>query len=310
MRTREHALPVKKSGPLLVRAGKHRIELTNLDKPFWPHEGIRKRDLLLYYLRVAPYLLPHLKDRPMVLRRHPDGADDPGFFMKHAPAPRPDWVQTCAIRHKGRRTDFVLVQDVATLLWVVNLGCIDLNPWYSRCDAPGEPDCLMLDLDPGADTPFAAVCDAAFVVRDALASLGAAAYAKTTGSRGIHVGVPIRRGPAHDRVWQFARVFARELTSRHPRVFTIEYSKARRPPDRVLLDYNQMAYGQTLASVYSVRPRPRAPVSTPLTWAEVARDAAIEDFRLDNLPRRLARRGDLWKPLLSRRGRFDLGRLL
>jgi len=304
-----HGPPGKSVAPL-VGVGKQRIRLTNLDKLFWPQEGIRKRDLLRYYLRVAPHLLPHLKDRPMVLRRHPDGAADPGFFMKHAPDTRPDWVATCRMRHKGRHTDFVLVQNLATLLWVVNLGCIDLNPWYSRCDAPEQPDHLMLDLDPGPETPFAAVRDAALIVRDALSSLGAAAYPKTTGSRGIHVGVPIRRGPAHERVWQFAKALARELTSRHPRTFTLEYSKARRPPDRVLLDYNQMAYGQTLASVYSVRPKPRAPVSTPLTWAEVARPIAIEDFRLDNLPRRLGRRGDLWKPLLSPRGRFDLGRLL
>jgi bifunctional non-homologous end joining protein LigD len=151
---------------------------------------------------------------------------------------------------------------------------------------------------------------AALVLRDALTSLGMPAHPKTTGSRGMHVAVPIKRGPTTERVWQFAKALARELTSRHPRVFTIEYAKARRPADRVLLDYNQMAYGQTLASVYSVRPRPRAPVSTPLTWAEVARPVAIDDFRLDNLPRRLARRGDLWKPLLSARGRFDLGRLL
>ena len=164
MSKHEAALFGKAAGSL-VSIGKHRIQLTNLDKLLWPEEGIRKRDLLHYYLRVARYLIPHVKDRPMVLRRHPGGAADPGFFMKHAPDARPDWVQTCVIRHKDRETKFVLVQDVATLLWVVNLGCIDLNPWYSRCDALDQPDCLMLDLDPGPEIPFAAVREAALVLR-------------------------------------------------------------------------------------------------------------------------------------------------
>ncbi|HWP65442.1 MAG TPA: non-homologous end-joining DNA ligase [Candidatus Limnocylindria bacterium] len=294
----------------MLQIGKQRIRLTNLDKLFWPEDGIRKRDLLQYYLAVAPYLLPHLRDRPMVLRRHPGGAADPGFFMKNAPELRPPWVETHPIRHERRVINFVLVQDLATLLWVVNLGCIDLNPWYARRDAPEQPDFLMLDLDPGVEAPFAAVCEGALVLRDALASLGMTAYAKTTGSRGIHVAVAIRRGPTQDRVWQFAKALAHELASRHRTLFTVEYSKARRPANRVLLDYNQMAYGQTLASIYSVRPRPRAPVSTPLTWAEIGRGVAIEDYRFDNVPARLARRGDLWRPLLSPRGRFDLGRLV
>lgn len=288
----------------------HRVELTNLHKVFWSTDGLTKGDLLRYYVAVAPYLLPHLRDRPMVLRRYPDGADRPGFFMKHAPATRPAWVRTCPVVHAGRHTDFVLVQDLATLLWVVNLGCIDLNPWYARCDAPDRPDALHLDLDPGPAAPFSQVRHAALAVRDACTALGMPCFAKTTGSHGMHLAVPIRRGPVHRHVWEFVKAFAREVASRHRDLFTLEYSKARRPADRVLLDFHQMAYGQTLASVYSVRPKPRAPVSTPLTWAEVARDVSIDDFRLDNVPRRLARRGDLWKPLLTARGRFDLDRLL
>jgi len=286
------------------------LTLTNLQKPYWPEDGITKGDLLRYYLAVAPYLVPHIRDRPMVLRRYPEGAGTSGFFMKQAPAARPDWVQTHPIDHERRTVDFVLVQDTATLLWVVNLGCIDLNPWYARRDAPEQPDWLMLDLDPGPEAPFAAVREAALILRDALRTLGMTPYAKTTGSRGIHVAVAIERGPTQDRVWEFAKALSREVASRHRNVFTLEYAKARRPRDRVLLDYNQMAYGQTLASIYSVRPRPRAPVSTPLTWTEVGRDAAIDDYRIDNVPKRVAKRRDLWKPLLSPRGRFDLGRLL
>jgi bifunctional non-homologous end joining protein LigD len=294
----------------VVRTAGRTLPLTNLRKPFWPDEGITKGDLLGYYLHVAPHLLPHLRDRPMVLRRYPNGLKDPGFFMKQAPAARPEWVETCRVRHGARAIDFVLVQDLAALLWVVNLGCIDLNPWPSRRDAPDAPDTLTFDLDPGPSTPFALVREAALAVRDGLGALGMPAYPKTTGSRGIHVAVPLRRGPSAERVWRFAKAFALEMASRHARLFTVEYAMARRPPDRVLLDHKQMAPGQTLASVYSVRPRPRASVSTPLTWTEVARPIAIDDFRLDNVPARLRRRGDLWKPLAARGGRVDLGRFV
>jgi bifunctional non-homologous end joining protein LigD len=294
----------------VIALGPKRVRLTNLGKVFWPDEGITKGDLLRYYVRVAPYLLPHLHDRPMVLRRYPNGVADGGFFMKHAPSPRPDWVQTATTQGKRKATEWVLVQDLATLLWVVNLGCIDLNPWYSRIDAPDQPDALFFDLDPGPATPFSAVREAALVLRDSLQTLKMPCFAKTTGSRGIHVAVPIRRGPRHEAVFEFAKALGIELISRHPRVFTGEYSKAKRPADRVLLDYHQMAREQTLASIYSVRPKPRAPVSTPLTWQEVGKDVAIEDFRMDNVPARLARRGDLWKPMLAARGRFDLGRFV
>jgi len=303
-----HLLPP--AGDVTVRFGDRSLTLTHLDKPFWPDDGISKRDLLTYYLRVAPHLLPHLKDRPMVLRRYPNGVQDDGFFMKQAPAHRPAWVETVAIRQRSRRADFVLVQDLPTLLWVVNLGCIDLNPWHARADDLERPDLLYFDLDPGDAAPFAKVREGALVLRDALEALGMPAYVRTTGSRGLHVAVPIERGPVQADVWSFSKALARELGGRHPQLFTVDYALARRPPDRVLIDHKQNARGQTLASIYSVRPRPRAPVSTPLTWREVARDVAIEDFRLDNVLRRLARRGDLWAGVLAPRGRVDLGRFL
>jgi bifunctional non-homologous end joining protein LigD len=304
------ALIPRDADEAVVALGPQRVRLTNLGKLYWPDDGITKGDLLRYYVRVAPFLLPHLRDRPMVLRRYPNGVRDAGFFMKNAPVPRPEWVQTCHVVRGERTTDFVLVQDLATLLWVANLGCIDLNPWYSRCDALDQPDAFLFDLDPGPEAAFAKVAEGALVVRDALTSLGIPAYAKTTGSRGIHVAVPIKRGPTQEAVWAFARALAGELTGRHPALFTVEYAKVKRPRDRVLLDYNQMANEQTLASIYSPRPKPRAPVSTPLTWAEVDRDVAIADFRIDNVPTRLSRRGDLWKPLLAVRRRFDLGRFV
>src|SRR5439155_22332848 len=156
----------------IVRVGGREVRLTNLQKPFWPALGLTKGDLIHYYALVAPALLPHLRDRPMVMRRYPDGADKPGFFMKQAPHPRPPWIETCAVRHgSGKVVDFPLIQDLPSLLWVVNLGCIDLNPWYSRCDDPDRPDFLHFDLDPVPGTPFARVREAALVLHDALSAL-------------------------------------------------------------------------------------------------------------------------------------------
>jgi bifunctional non-homologous end joining protein LigD len=294
-----------------VVAGTRRVRLTNLDKVFWPQAGYTKRDLLQYYADLAPALLPHLADRAMVMKRYPNGAAGEFFFMKRAPSPRPDWIETCSIAHgSGNVIDFPMVQDLASLLWVVNLGCIDLNPWYARCDDVDRPDFLHFDLDPVPGATFDAVRDTAFVVRDGLTRLGMEPRAKTTGSKGIHVYVAIERGPNQKSVWAFAKRFAAALAALHPALITAEYRIAKRPKDRVLVDYNQNAWGRTLASVYSPRPRPNASVSTPVTWEELERGAAIDDFRLDNVPARVAALGDLWAPLAAPRGRFRLEPLL
>jgi bifunctional non-homologous end joining protein LigD len=172
------------------------------------------------------------------------------------------------------------------------------------------PDHLVVDLDPGPGASFAAVREAALIVRDALEGLGMMPLAKTTGSRGIHVYVPIVRAPVQKRVWTFAKAFAQAVAAEHPKLLTAEYRIAKRPRGRVLVDYNQNAWGHTLASIYSPRPRAGATVSTPVTWAEIERGVEIEDFTLANVPARVARLGDLWAPLLARRGRFDLEALL
>ena len=287
------------------------VELTNLDKLFWPDEGRTKGDLLRYYLAVAPALIPHLRDRAMVMKRYPNGIAGKPFFMKRAPSPRPDWIETCEIAHRsGNVIDFPIVQDLASLMWIVNLGCIDLNPWYATCDDTNRPDVLHFDLDPTPGATFDRVRDAALVVRDGLVSLGMKPLVKTTGSRGVHIYVPIERGPTQKQVWTFAKTFAVSLASLKPDLLTSEYRVARRPAQRVLVDYNQNAWGRTLASVYSVRPRPGAPVSTPVSWAEVERGIAIDDFRMDNVPARVATLGDGWKPMLAKRGRFPLARML
>jgi bifunctional non-homologous end joining protein LigD len=287
------------------------VKLTNLDKPFWREPAITKRELLQYYADVSPALLPHLRDRAMVMKRYPNGAKGKCFFMKRVPEPHPAWIETCTIEHKsGNVIDFPMVQDLASLLWVVNLGCIDLNQWYARCDDVDRPDYLHFDLDPGPGVKFGKVREAALVVRDALEALHMSPLVKTTGSKGVHVYVPIKRGPLQKRVWTFAKALAQALAGKHPKLLTSVYRVADRPKGRVLVDYNQNAWGRTLASIYSPRPKPRATVSTPVTWREIERGIAIEDFHIGNVPARVRKLGDLWKPLLAARGRFDLERVL
>ncbi|MGH7461101.1 MAG: non-homologous end-joining DNA ligase [Longimicrobiales bacterium] len=292
-------------------AGRPQVKLTNLDKPFWPKLGLTKRDLLQYYVDVAPYLLPHLEDRAMVMKRYPNGAAGEFFFMKRAPTPRPEWIELCHIEHEsGNIINFPMVQDLATLLWIINLGCIDLNQWYARCDDVDRPDYLHFDLDPVPGASFDTVLETALLVHEALTSLKMPAYAKTTGSKGIHIYVPIERGPTQKQVWTFAKEIARVLESHAPGLVTATYKVARRPSGRVLVDYNQNAWGRTLASIYSVRPTPRATVSTPVSWEEIRRGVTIDDFRMDNVPARLRELGDLWKPLLQNRGRFKLAKFV
>ena len=287
------------------------VRLTNLRKLFWPILGITKGALIQYYVDVAWVLLPHIEDRPMVMKRYPHGADGEFFFMKRAPIPRPEWIRTCRIVHgSGNIIDFPVIDDVASLMWVINLGCIDLNQWYARCDDVDRPDYVHFDLDPGDGAAFSQVRECALIVREALEGLGMKPLVKTSGSKGLHVYVPIVRGPVQKDVWTFAKALAVELAARHPALMTSEYKVAKRPRGRVLVDYNQNAWGRTLASIYSVRPRPRASVSTPLRWDEVAAGADIEDFRLDNVRERIGRIGDLWKPLLTAKGRTDLGKFL
>jgi len=294
-----------------IKVAGETVRLTHLDKVFWPEGPIVKRDLLQYYADISGVLMPHLVDRAMVMKRYPDGAYGKSFFQKHAPDPRPKWVPVCEIMHPSANlVDFPVIQSVAGLLWVVNLGCIDLNPWYARCDDVDRPDYLHFDLDPTPGAEFQQVRDAALLVRDALAARKIPSYPKTTGSRGIHIYVPIARGPLQKDVWTFAKALAKTLEAEHPDFITAEYRVAKRPRSRVLVDYNQNAWGRTLASVYSARPKPHAPVSAPVTWEEVEAGIELDDFRIDTMPARVKKLGDLYRPLLLQKGRVKLERFL
>ncbi len=287
---------------VIIQVDGRSVALTNLQKIFWKKLGITKGALIQYYIDVSSYLLPHLQERAMVMKRYPNGAESDFFYMKRAPVPRPEWIQTCSIYHgSGNIIDFPVVQDLPTLMWIINLGCIDLNPWYSRCDDYDRPDFLHFDLDPTPGATFQQICEAALIVRDTLKALTIPCYAKTTGSRGIHVYIPIERNPTQKEVWHFAKAMAIWLATTYPELLTAEYRVAKRPPKRVLVDYNQNAWGRTLASIYSVRPTPHATVSTPVRWEEIESGIRMEDFRFDNVPQRLKTIGDLWKPLLGKR---------
>jgi bifunctional non-homologous end joining protein LigD len=287
-----------------IRKGNRLLKLSNLDKPFWPEEGITKGDLLAYYRRVAPVLLPHICDRPFTLKRYPDGWQGNFFFQKDAPKHMPDWIKTVAVqatsREAPRRTRTIqapLVNDELALLWVVNMGCIDMNTWYSRVDKPDRPDFVLFDLDPSPDVGFKETVEVALLVKQALDSLSLESFPKTSGADGIHVLVPIARRHTYEDTRQFAEIVARALAVTHRGLVTTEWSKAKRRG--VLIDSNQNGEGKTIASVYSVRPKEGAPVSTPLRWEEVDANLDPSDFTMEVVLERIARDGDLYEGVLT-----------
>ncbi len=285
-----------------IRRGRRTLRLSNLDKPFWPEEGITKGELLAYYRDVAGVLVPHLRKRPFTMKRYPDGWQGKSFFQKQAPSHIPDWIATApfpASTREGEKRviDYALVDDDLALLWMVNMGCIDMHTWASRVDRPEKPDWVMFDLDPSEDATFEDVIRVALLVRETLDVLGLESVPKTSGSRGIHVLVPIARRHGFGEVREFAGIVAGALARAHPGLVTTEWTRAKRRG--VLVDANQNGPGKTTASVYSVRPRAGAPVSTPLRWDEVAPGLDIRDFTMDVVLERVARDGDLFARVLE-----------
>ncbi len=275
--------------------------LTNLDKIYWPDEGYTKGDLLSYYREVAPIILPYLQDRPMSLNRHPNGITKQSFFQKDvSKQPPPEWVETATIRleAKGREIKVALCQDEWSLLYLANLGCIEMNPWNSRVGSLDQPDYLILDLDP-ENAPFADVVEAAHAVRDVLERAGIDGYCKTSGQRGLHIFVPLGARYEYDPVRQFAELIANLAHSRLPETTSVMRMPAQRQ-GKVYLDFLQNSRGQTLASAYSVRPHPGATVSCPLKWSEVSRRLDPGRFTIKTMLNRLDKVGDLWQPVLGK----------
>ena len=316
LREDKEATEVRREEPSIpteIRKGKRVLKLSNLDKPFWPEEGITKGDLLSYYQRVAPVLIPHLKGRPFTMKRYPDGWQGKFFFQKDVPKGTPEWIPTASIvvttrdkPRQRRRIDAPLVNDELALLWMVNMGCIDLNTWYSRIDKPDRPDWVLFDLDPSPDVGFQETIEVALLVKQALDALELESFVKTSGSEGIHILVPIARRHTYADTREFSAIIANALARTHRGLVTTEWSKAKRRG--VLIDSNQNGEGKTIASVYSVRPKPGAPVSTPLRWNEVKADLDPAAFTMEAVLARVEKHGDLFEGVLN--GKQSLARAL
>jgi bifunctional non-homologous end joining protein LigD len=295
-----------------IRRGKRVLKLSNLDKVFFPESGLTKGDLLAYYREVAPVLVPHLKNRPFTMKRYPDGSEGKFFFQKDAPKHMPDWIDRKAFRATSRESrqkrmiTYPLVNDELALLWMVNMGCIDMNVWYSRVDRPERPDFVLFDLDPSPDVGFPEVVQVARLIKEVLDALELEGIPKTSGSDGMHVLVPIQRRYTYADTREFAEIVAKTLERTHRGLVTTEWSKQKRRG--VLIDANQNGEGKTIASVYSVRPREGAPVSTPLRWDEVKDGLDPLDFTMDVVLGRIDRRGDLFESVLH--GKQSIGKAL
>nr|MBA3376947.1 DNA ligase D [Actinomycetota bacterium] len=288
--------------PSVLKKGRRELRLSNLHKLFWPEEGITKGDLVAYYRDVAEALVPHLRHRPFTMKRYPDGWEGKNFFQKQAPSHMPDWIERVpfpASTREGEKKiiDYALVDHELALLWMANMGCIDMHAWSSRADKPDRPDWVMFDLDPAEGASFEDVVTVARLVKDTLDLLELEGYPKTSGSRGIHILVPIARRHTFAEAREFASIIAGALARAHSGLVTTEWSKQKRRG--VLVDANQNGPGKTNASVYSVRPRGGAPVSTPLRWDEVAPGLDLASFTMDAVLDRVARDGDLFAGVLA-----------
>jgi bifunctional non-homologous end joining protein LigD len=279
------------------------VRLTSADRVLFPEDGITKGDLFAYYEQVAAAIVRHLRERPFTLKRYPHGIDGEVYFQKQAPRGLPDWIKTRRFtthpREGGsREVDFVLVDSPDALLWMVQMNCVDMNAWYSRVDKPDRPDYVVFDLDP-PDEPdgFEHAIEAARLVGDLLDEVGLPGYPKTSGADGIHVLAPVKRRATFKETYAFAETASRLLEQRHPGLVTTEWLKKKRAG--VLLDHRQNGWGKTIASVYSVRPKPGAPVSTPLRWDELKPGMRPTDFPMSVALERIERHGDLYAPVLS-----------
>jgi bifunctional non-homologous end joining protein LigD len=281
------------------------VKLSSADRVLFPDDGITKGDLFHYYDRVADWIVPHLKDRPFTMKRWREGLPGGSFFQKQAPKGMPDWIETRRFRTwprggkgESRLVVFPLVDSREALLWMVQMHCIDMNAWYSRVDKPDRPDWVLFDLDPPEEPDAFTLCiRVAHLVHEALADLGLESYVKTSGADGIHVLVPITRRSTYADTYEFAELLSRQLEREHPGMVTTEWLKKKR--SGVLVDHRQNGHGKTIASVYSVRPKPGAPVSTPLEWSELTEDVRPRDFTMEVALERVAERGDLFAPVLQ-----------
>jgi bifunctional non-homologous end joining protein LigD len=294
---------------LELTVGRRRVRVTHPDRVLFPGDGVTKGDLAEYYAAIGDAIVPHLRERPFTLKRYPYGIRGQPYFAKQAPKGKPPWVPTRRFRTwpregESRLVDFTLVNEPAALVWMVQMNCIDMNAWYSRVDKPDRPDFVLFDLDPpDSRDGFVEAIRVAHLIREALEGLDLRSYVKTSGADGIHVLLPITRRATFKQTYEFAELLSRQLEAEHPGLVTTEWLKKKRRG--VLVDHRQNGHGKTIASVYSVRPKPGAPVSTPLRWEELTDRVRPRDFGRREALDRVAKHGDLFEPVL--RGGQALG---
>lgn len=281
-------------GDLGVKLGRDTVELTSLDKVYWPDEGYTKGDLLRYYLEISKYIMPYLKDRPSILKRYPSGIGGQMFFQ-HNVERAPEVLKTERVESEtGRKLNYAVYTDRASLIYLVNIGTIEQHPWHSRVANLDRPDYIVFDLDPHG-APFSNVLEVALAMRDVLKDLRLTGYPKTSGSSGVHIYVPLRTRYEYEEVAEFSEQVSNRVAEREPKIATVERRIAERKENQVYVDWQQNARGKSAASIYTVRAKPGATVSTPVTWREIAQGFQISDFTIKTVPARIKKRGDLWK---------------
>ena len=301
---REPLLPERKE-EVALNVGRHRLKFTNLSKCYYPADGIVKRDLINYYAAVADLLLPHLANRPLSLRRYPNGIDQEGFFQKNAAEGFPEWMRTATLmaeNHEEREQ--IIGGERADLLYLSNLGCIDQNPWMSRLDTLDHPDFILIDLDP-VECPYAKIVEAALMIRHKLDLLELIGYPKTTGGDGLHIYVPLEPDYSYEQSRGLAEVLARIVAAERPDLFTLPRSVGKRDPGKVYFDYLQNARGKTISAPYVPRAHAGAPVATPLEWRELRPTLRPTDFHIRNAMERFDRTGDLFGDVLTKPQRLE-----
>lgn len=279
-----------------MKSTTEQLKLTHLDKVLWTEEGYTKGDMIHYYEQMSDYVVPYLKDRPIMLHRYPNGIHKSSFYQKEL-GPHPDWVQTVEIEHEDHLVNYVLIQNANTLLYVANLGSIDLHPFHVRISHYDNPDYLILDLDPEA-IDFQFVIEAAQMIHKVLDSMDLFNLCKTSGGRGLHIYVPLNHQLDHEKVKEMSKAIASAVHQALPSTTSL----IRNPKDRqkkVYIDYLRNSRGQTIVAPYSLRPKPNAPVSTPLKWNEVKKGLEPQEFNIQTVPKRVKKLGDLFKPLLK-----------
>lgn len=282
------------------KIGKFTVNLTNLHKIFWPDEGYTKGDVIAYYESIADYILPHLKNRPLSLKRNPNGIRDEGFFHKDAGENAPEFAAVFPVESESSNKiiDYIVCNNKATLLYLANLGCIEINPWNSTTKYPGKPSWMVIDIDPSKKNTFGDVVDVALSTKAVLDKAGVPCYCKTSGSSGLHVYVPMKNKYDYDTVKNFAHIIATAVQEQLPGTTSLERSLKKRG-DKIYIDYLQNRSGQTLASVYSLRPVPGASASAALEWKEVNHKLHPSQFNIENMAERLKKKGDLFASVLT-----------